>query len=401
MRRSRSLLVGFLAVAFGFLLPAATRAAEPFRFPEQKHGKGELKYINCLPVLTVEGTPEEIGEQIAVLAVKPGRRMLSYPQDVLRALLKAGLPAAVSDKMYQNLWQYFSRTAETMVQRFPSGYRKELESLIAASQLERTPIVVGNTMFDAKNVLFDLRQRFGCSVLLVEANRSATGSPLFGRNLDFPTAGYLEQYSLITAWRPADKHPFVSVGFPGLLGCLSGMNDAGLALAVLEVYTSKDESSSFDPEGLPYALCFRRLLEECTTIEEAETALRAMKRTTFMNLAVCDRQHAAVFEITPRNIIVRRPVDGLCPCTNHFRSKELATSVKCDRYDILSRCQETPKLDLGEIGRSLNAVSRKRDTLQTMIFDPRALRLHLAIGQCPSSALPLKTLDLAPLLKKG
>jgi hypothetical protein len=383
------------------LAPVRAKAAEPFHFPEQKHGQGELKYISGLPVLKLEGSPEAIGEQAAFLAVKPARQMLNYPQDVLGALLKGSLPAPVYEKMYQNLWQYFTRTAESMVEGFPSDYKRELESLITASQLGRTPIVVGNTMFDAKNVLLQLRQQFGCSVLLIEPNRSATGGPLFGRNLDFNTAGYLEQYSLITVCRPADKHPFVSVGFPGLLGCLSGMNDAGLAVAVLEVYTSKDESSSFDPSGLPYALCFRKLLEECTTIEEAETALRGMKRTTFINLAVCDRQHVAVFEITPKNIIVRRPVDGLCPCTNHFRSKELATSTKCDRYDLLVRCQDIPKLELADISRSLNAVSRKRDTLQTMIFDPTTLRLHLAIGQCPSSALPLKTLDLAPLLKKG
>jgi len=38
-------------------------------------------------------------------------------------------------------------------------------------------------------------------------------------------------------------------------------------------------------------------------------------------------------------------------------------------------------------------------TLQTMIFEPATLKLHLAIGACPSSAEPLKTLDLAPLLQ--
>src|SRR5436309_1915765 len=37
-------------------------AAEPFRFPEKKHGKGELKYVNKLPVLVLSGTPEEMGE---------------------------------------------------------------------------------------------------------------------------------------------------------------------------------------------------------------------------------------------------------------------------------------------------------------------------------------------------
>jgi hypothetical protein len=47
------------------------RAAGPFRFPEGKHGKGELKYISGVPVLVHAGTPEEMGEQMAVLGLKP------------------------------------------------------------------------------------------------------------------------------------------------------------------------------------------------------------------------------------------------------------------------------------------------------------------------------------------
>ena len=47
--------------------------------------------------------------------------------------------------------------------------------------------------------------------------------------------------------------------------------------------------------------------------------------------------------------------------------------------------------------RSTRATGR----LQTMIFEPAVLKLHLAIGKCPSSALPLQPIDLGPLLKKS
>jgi hypothetical protein len=47
------------------------KADDGFRFPEARHGKGQLKYHQELPVLVVEGSPREIGEQIGVLAVKP------------------------------------------------------------------------------------------------------------------------------------------------------------------------------------------------------------------------------------------------------------------------------------------------------------------------------------------
>jgi hypothetical protein len=48
----------------------------------------------------------------------------------------------------------------------------------------------------------------------------------------------------------------------------------------------------------------------------------------------------------------------------------------------------------------MDAVNMGPLTLQTMIFEPRSLKLHLAIGSCPSSKLPLKTLELAPLFGK-
>jgi hypothetical protein len=58
----------FLATALG--APGRV-VGEPFRYPEAKHGAGELRSINRIPVLMVAGTPEEMGEQMGVLALKP------------------------------------------------------------------------------------------------------------------------------------------------------------------------------------------------------------------------------------------------------------------------------------------------------------------------------------------
>ena len=68
-----------------FVLCPAARGDQPFRFPEGKHGKGELKYRNGLPVLIAQGTPEEIGEQIGVLAVKPAAaKMKALVKDAIQ-----------------------------------------------------------------------------------------------------------------------------------------------------------------------------------------------------------------------------------------------------------------------------------------------------------------------------
>ena len=113
--------------------------------------------------------------------------------------------------------------------------------------------------------------------------------------------GYIHEHTLVTVYRPTGKHAFASVGFPGLVGVLSGMNDAGLCVAVLEVYDAKDGEPHFNPKGIPYAMCHRRLLEECTTIAEAKKLLERMPRTSLLNLAVADRTGTAVFEVTPKH----------------------------------------------------------------------------------------------------
>ena len=75
-----------------------------------------------------------------------------------------------------------------------------------------------------------------------------------------------------------------------------------MAVATLDVYRSADKSRKFDPTGTPLAFVFRRILEECTTVDEAEQLLKSEHATTWMNLVVCDRDDAAVFEITPDRV---------------------------------------------------------------------------------------------------
>jgi hypothetical protein len=118
-----------------------------------------------------------------------------------------------------------------------------------------------------------------------------------------------------------------------------------------------------------------------------------------VNLAVCDRNGSAVFEITPKTVNRRSGENGICACTNHFRTKGLALSLECGRYETLEKCQGKKKIGLVDMAKLLNAVNQGGDTLQTMIFEPATLKLHLAFGTCPSSAMPMKELDLEPLLK--
>jgi predicted choloylglycine hydrolase len=363
----------------------AARAAEPFRYPTGRVGNAEMKYINGLPVLTAGGSPEEIGAAVGRLALKPSSRLLTFPRELLKA------------ENAEDSWPFFLRCGKGMVAHFPADYRTEMAAVAASAGADPEAVTVANTFFDLKNT-------FQCSALAVEGPRSATGGVLFGRNLDYPSLGYIHEHTLVTVYRPTGKHAFASVGFPGIVGVLSGMNDAGLCVAVLEVYDAKEGEPHFNPKGVPYALCNRRLLEECTTIAEAKKLLESMPRTSLLNLALADRTTTAVFEVTPKQVVLRPSVRGICTCTNHFCSDEVKPS-KADyrdnsdeRLDILDKARGAKgKLGAEDIHKYLHAVNQGDQTLQTMIFDPANLRLHLAFGKRPSSGGELRVINLAPL----
>ena len=67
----RWLVLVTCVLPFGFSVAVAAEtkvAGIPFRYPTGRHKAAKLEYVNGLPVLVVEGTPEEIGEQIGQVA---------------------------------------------------------------------------------------------------------------------------------------------------------------------------------------------------------------------------------------------------------------------------------------------------------------------------------------------
>lgn len=359
--------------------PAADR-----RFPEGKSGKGELKYVNGLPVLTLEGTPEEIGKQFGELALTPAKKPLI---------------GRVDSYMKQMGWE---KQFPTMVKfsglvfvAIPKDNRTELTTAAKVADVDKN-------LLTALNAIPDLAKMGGCATLVVEPGRSTTGGPLFGRNLDWPPFEELPEYTLVTVFRSAGRHPFAAVTFPILLGAMSGMNDAGLSLAINEIYESKDGSRSPNLGGTPMLFLFRKVLEECTTVDEAEKVLKESKRTTWFSLTVCDSKGGCVFEVTPKSVIKRCGEKDVCCCTNHFRSAELYVSEKCGRYPKLAAVQKADgKLGVADVAKALDAVNQGPSTIQAIVFEPKERVLHLSFGGGKSAtAKPLTKLDLGPIFDR-
>lgn len=380
MLRPSSLRLAVLLSVFASLYSA--NASEPFRYPEARHGKGELKYIANIPVVIVEGTPGEMGEQLGALAFRPATPLAKLADEFIA---KHGWEKAHALVM---------KTGNLLLPRFPQHHAEELEAAAKAADWPREMLIFAQ-------VIGDLRRAIGCSTFIVEPDRSAIGGPLFGRNVDWPPFGPLDEYSFVTVYRPDGKRSFASVTFPGVLGCASGINDAGLAIAALDAPAGRDGSPSYNPLGVPTILALRRIMEECATIDEATELLRSIHRGSSLNVALCDKSRGVVLEVTPKQVIVRPSADGISICTNHFRTEQLGGPESCWRYEKLAASAVQDQYNVSDVSERMHSVNQGASTLQTMIFEPKSLKLHLAFGKGPATALPLNTLELEKLFRQG
>lgn len=354
----------------------------PHYLPERTAGEAKLQYIQDIPVMFLSGSPEELGREQAQLVADVINPMLDLPRQVVARL------------GYERTWPLVTAMSRILLNNAPEPYRQEIEAFIQEGHLNRDGVYVGNS-------LVELRRMGGCSAFVVLPERSRTGELIYGRNFDFPSMGVLDKYHCVFVVRPTGKRAFVSIGYPGMVGVISGMNESGLCLATLDVYHSADGAPLFDATGVPLAFTYRRILEECDTVAEAEALLKATPRTTYMNLAVADAERAVVFEITPQSVGVRNPQHDLLACTNHFQLDGLRTDVDCRRIDLLNSLDgQLPKFDVSNVQAALHSVNQGEMTLQTMIFEPKSLRMHLALGgAAPVSNHPLKTFQLRDWLQ--
>lgn len=174
--------------------------------------------------------------------------------------------------------------------------------------------------------------RFACSSFALLGERTADGLLLHGRNLDYEVVnGYLASDGAVTRalrehvvaieCRPERGHAFLSVGWPGVAGVVTSINEAGLSLACL-TSTLNGET----PNGLPLPLLYRGITQYGATLDHAERFIRGTKLTIGNNLLVASAAEdaARVFELAPRRVAVRRPREGVLMTTNHFQHEAMA-----------------------------------------------------------------------------
>ncbi len=322
-------------------------------------GRGQLERgPGGVPILYLEGTPEEMGRQHGELLKGEIQALRRYVEAFVG---RRGLPRARA------------RGAALFREHCSPELLREAAALAEASGVPLEDVLLAQWFTD-------LYRGFGCSTVAAPGPEG----PLLARNLDFPTLGFLGRYSIVVVARPEGRRPFVSVTWPGLLGVLSGQNDA-LALAVMVVHEGNDVRS-----GVPFQLAFRRVLEQAGSVDEAEALLRATPLTVPNNLTLADASGGVrVLELHPDGIVARGPdEDGAVVSTNHFVTRERRRPRATFTYfsslrryrAVEAACPADGPLALEDAHAALEAAATSF-TAQAMVFLPAAGAVEVAFSR--------------------
>ena len=162
----------------------------------------------------------------------------------------------------------------------------------------------------------------GCSSFAVWGTQSADSSLLIGRNFDFYVGDAFAENKQVAFYAPEKGYKFASVGWPGMIGVLSGMNEAGLTVTI-------NAAKSAVPTGsaTPISILTREILQYASTIDEAFAI--AQKRKTFVSESIligsAKDGKAAIIEKSPEKTVLfkGKEADRLI-CTNHYQSEEFS-----------------------------------------------------------------------------
>ena len=162
----------------------------------------------------------------------------------------------------------------------------------------------------------------GCSSFATWGTQSADSSLLIGRNFDFYVGDAFAENKQVAFYVPEQGYRFASVGWPGMIGVLSGMNETGLTVTI-------NAAKSAVPTGsaTPISILTREILQYAATIDEAFAI--AKKRETFVSESILigsakDGKTAIIEKSPEKTVLFTGKEANRLICTNHYQSEEFS-----------------------------------------------------------------------------
>jgi hypothetical protein len=190
---------------------------------------------------------------------------------------------------------------------------------------------------------------------------------------------------------------WVSIGWPGIAGCLTGISEHGVSAAIHDVMAKAVPKSRFTPRPVALQELIESFVPEREPAAEAAAILRRFRYGMGGNFMTGWRGRGdafgpggAVFEVWPARdvaagVTIRVPRDGeaFVTCSNHHRAR-IDPDEKCWRYEALFeglRAADGP-LDLAA-ARTMIRRSEVKGTLYQCAIDLGTGDFFLRLRRAP------------------
>lgn len=361
------------------------------------HENGDASALLDLPLIELQGTPRQLGEQL-------GEATRSQTRELFERRLAAAIRAAreYSGKSF-NAEQVLdvARSGLLISESYdPTGY-EEFLGIARGAGLASEELYVTQGLTDLRDVLAfsGATGDEGCSAFIVGGNRSADGNLLVGQSWDllFDNLPYVR----LVHRKPSDNSP--ETWSLTLTGCLTliGLNSEGIAVGNTNLRT-KDVRP-----GLQYLSVLHRAIRS-RTLEEAVEAVRNAPRSAAHYYYVADANGQAIgLECSATRCEPLYPQNGLLIHCNHALTAPIAeleavspeSSTSC-RQNRLSFLMESHGAGIGvdDIKEMLSdheggedAICRHGEnaadvaTNACVIMSPQTREIHACRGPAHSS----------------
>ncbi|WP_337660370.1 C45 family peptidase [Anderseniella sp. Alg231-50] len=259
--------------------------------------------------------------------------------------------------------------AETVAQAvrpiLPADYWGEMQSVASRVGVPADLLLLCNAYYDVFSALI------GCTAFAVDTPEG----PLHARNLDWWTENrLLNETSMACRFTGAPAGEFISIGWPGYLGVLSGMAPGRFAITLNAV--SSEEAAQI---ALPVSFLIRKTFEEAGSFGDAveRLAQAVIPGNCLLLVSGVGPGEMLVIERTPTRSAIRQAEAGRVIVANEYLKLDAKTapadtelqSSSCSRYDRMAILLQRPPKDLqGCIGYLRNPAVQMDITVQQMAF---------------------------------
>ena len=300
-------------------LAGAGRAEPPKQVAAGK--AGVLYRFGPQRVLVVRGTPREMG-------LAHGKLLAKEVRENVRAFLDEWAIGRMG-RTRAELEAIWTQAAP----HIPKRYHEELKGIAEGSGVPLADI----------QLIHALPSRYHCTGAAALPAVTADGKVYHTRSLDYALdigdTVRPQTNALLHIAVPKDGEAHAIVGWAGFIGCVTGMNLAGVSVGEMGS-RSKDETY----DGVPMIFLLREVLWRARTLDHAKDIWRKGPRTCGYNFIFCDPDEICAVECNRsrirffgpgdegENVGPHKALDGFVRRCNHFIDPELAKTQR-KRYD--------------------------------------------------------------------